>query len=179
MYLLPVLSAVSERSRSANFSNLQAKFPRNNTIQINSIISDSTMKLLPMNSDFVNFELFRKVEQYFWKFQISDRNHPEILLTDDLNIQIIELKKFSKDLNSLENDFDIWIYLLKQANFITGDQMKTLEKKNPRVKKAVSELKFLSQDKRSREYYEDRLKTELDYNTKYVYMLEQVKKKLR
>ncbi len=66
-------------------------------------------KLYSIN--FVNFELFRKVEQYRWKFQISDKNHPEIVLTDDLNIQIIELKKFSKDLNSLENDFDIWIYL--------------------------------------------------------------------
>ena len=43
--------------------------------------------------------------------------------------------------------------------------MKTLEKKNPKIKKAITELKILSLDKKSRELYESRLKAELDYNT--------------
>ena len=43
--------------------------------------------------------------------------------------------------------------------------MKTLEKKNPKIKKAITELKTLSLDKKSRELYESRLKAELDYNT--------------
>lgn len=43
--------------------------------------------------------------------------------------------------------------------------MKALERKNPKVKKAISELKVLSADKKSRDLYEERLKAELDYNS--------------
>lgn len=43
--------------------------------------------------------------------------------------------------------------------------MKVLEKKNPKLKKAISELKTVSLDKKNREYYELRRKAELDYNT--------------
>jgi hypothetical protein len=42
--------------------------------------------------------------------------------------------------------------------------MKTSEKKNPKIKKAISELKTLSLNKKSRELYESRLKAESDYN---------------
>ena len=43
--------------------------------------------------------------------------------------------------------------------------MKTLEKKDPKIKNAITELKTLSLEKKSRELYESRLKAELDYNT--------------
>jgi len=41
--------------------------------------------------------------------------------------------------------------------------MKTLEKKNPAVKRAIIELKTLSLTARNRELYESRRKAELDY----------------
>ena len=43
--------------------------------------------------------------------------------------------------------------------------MKALERKNPKVKKAISKLKVLSADKKSRDLYEERVKAELDYNS--------------
>ena len=53
--------------------------------------------------------------------------------------------------------------------------MKTLTKKNPKIKKAMNELKFVSHDKKSRESYEARLKTEMDYSARFKYQLEQMK----
>ncbi len=41
--------------------------------------------------------------------------------------------------------------------------MKTLEKKNPKIRKAISELKTISLSEKNRQLYEMRLKAELDY----------------
>jgi hypothetical protein len=43
--------------------------------------------------------------------------------------------------------------------------LETLEKNSPKIKKAIHELKILSQDKKARAKYEDRLKAEMDYNS--------------
>ncbi|MBP6739447.1 MAG: Rpn family recombination-promoting nuclease/putative transposase [Leptospiraceae bacterium] len=125
--------------------------------------------------NFVNFEIFPKESRFFWSFQISDKSQPEILLTDDLSIHIIEIPKFLKDVDSLQNSLEDWVYLLKEANHLKGDKMKTLTKKNPKIKKAMNELKFVSHDKKSRESYEARLKTEMDYSARFKYQLEQMK----
>ncbi len=126
--------------------------------------------------NFINFNLFKNETRFYWSFRIADKEQPEINLTDDLSIHIIEIPKFSTDLVSLQNSFDAWIYLLKEVTHLKGEQMKTLQKKNPKIKKAIDELKFVSQNKKSREYYEAKLKTELDYNTRFVYQLEEARK---
>ncbi|HRG47658.1 MAG TPA: Rpn family recombination-promoting nuclease/putative transposase [Leptospiraceae bacterium] len=125
--------------------------------------------------NFVNFEIFPKQDRFYWSFQISDKNQNEIILTEDLNIYIIEMPKFLKDLDSLQSPLDFWIYLLKEVTHLKGEQMKTLKKKNPKIKKALDELKFVSQDKRSRELYEARLKTEMDYSARFEYQLQKMK----
>ena len=43
--------------------------------------------------------------------------------------------------------------------------MKELISKNPMMEKASTELEFLSQDPKTRQAYEERLKAEWDYNT--------------
>lgn len=90
----------------------------------------------------------------------KDRIFP---LTDDLEIHIIELSKFLKSAENLKTDLDAWFYLLKEASNLTGESMKTLEKKNKSVKRAISELKTLSRTAKSREIYESRRKAEHDY----------------
>ena len=86
-------------------------------------------------------------------------------LTDDLEINIIEIPKFVKESNELKEELDYWVYLLRDSQKLKGETMKVLEKKNPKLKKAISELKTVSLDKKNREYYEMRRKAELDYNT--------------
>lgn len=53
--------------------------------------------------------------------------------------------------------------------------MKTLQKKNPKIKKAITKLKFVSHDKNSREIYEARLKTEFDYKARLAFDIEQAR----
>ncbi len=125
--------------------------------------------------NFVNFELFKNESRFYWSFQVASKEQPEIQLTDDLSIRIIEIPKFNLDLNSIQNPLDYWVYLLKEVTHLKGEQMKALEKKNPKIKKAMNKLKFVSHDKKSRELYEARLKTEMDYSTRFKYQLQRMK----
>jgi predicted transposase/invertase (TIGR01784 family) len=122
---------------------------------------DKLKKVYSFN--FLNFNLFDH-EEYLSRFQILNLKDKS-LLTDDLEINIIELTKFKKEFHELQSPLDHWIYLLKAVHELKGENMKTLEKKSPRMRKAISELKTLSLSKKSREYYEMRRKAELDYNT--------------
>ena len=123
--------------------------------------------------NFINFQLFKNEKRFHWSFQLSDKIQPEIFLTEDLSIHIIEIPKLVTDLSALKNSLDDWVYLLKEAVNLKGEQMKTLQKKNSKIKKAINELKFVSHDKKSRELYEARLKTELDYKARLAFQLEQ------
>ena len=114
--------------------------------------------------NFLNFTLFKETTEYLSTFELQEKTH-KTRLTDDLEINIIELPKFLIELGQIKNDLEYWIYLLKESENLKGETMKTLEKKNPKIKKAITELKTLSLDKKSRELYESRLKAELDYNT--------------
>jgi predicted transposase/invertase (TIGR01784 family) len=89
----------------------------------------------------------------------------QIRLTEDLEIHIIELDKFIVNPLKISTDLDGWVYLLKESHNLKGDEMKTLEKKSPTLKKAITELKNLSRSPESREIYEARRKAELDYNS--------------
>ncbi|HNO26678.1 MAG TPA: PD-(D/E)XK nuclease family transposase, partial [Leptospiraceae bacterium] len=91
--------------------------------------------------------------------------NPEICLTEDLEIHIVELPKLEKLLPELQSNLEDWVFLLKEAENLKESDMKTLERKNPKVKKAISELKILSHDKKARILYEERLKADLDYNS--------------
>ncbi len=125
--------------------------------------------------NFVNFPLFKNEPRFYWSFQVSSKEQPEILLTEDLSIHIIEIPKFHLELDSIQNPLDYWVYLLKEAVNIKGEQMKTLQKKNPKIKKAINKLKFVSHDKESRELYEARLKTELDYKARFAFQLQKMR----
>lgn len=112
--------------------------------------------------NFVKFPIWKDRREYLSSFQLleKDRKFP---LTDDLEIHIIELSKFLKSFKNLQTDLDTWFYLLKEASNLKGESMKTLEKKNPAVKRAISELRTLSLTTKNRDYYESRRKAELDY----------------
>jgi len=125
--------------------------------------------------NFVNFEIFPEQSKFLWLFQISDKTNPEILLTDTFNLYIIEIPKLLKDLTTLQDPLENWIYLIKEITNLKGEQMKTLQKKNPKFKKAIDELKFVSQNKKSREYYEAWIKTERDYAARTDYQLQKMK----
>ncbi|HMV80507.1 MAG TPA: hypothetical protein PK453_27915 [Leptospiraceae bacterium] len=39
----------------------------------------------------------------------------------------------------MQGEFEAWLYLLKKAEKLKGGEMKTLEKKKPKIGKAISE----------------------------------------
>ena len=114
--------------------------------------------------NFVKHSIWKDHPEYLSTFRILEntRNFP---LTEDLEIHNVELEKFLESFESLETDLESWIYLLKESQNLKGESMKTLEKKSPEIKKAISELKNISRSPKSRELYEARRKAELDYNS--------------
>jgi predicted transposase/invertase (TIGR01784 family) len=114
--------------------------------------------------NFVKNTLWKQTTEYLSTFQLLEKDR-KIKLTEDLEIHIVELSKFLKGLENLQTDLDAWCYLLKEAQYLKGENMKTLEKKNPAVRRAITELKTLSRTAKNRELYESRHKAELDYNS--------------
>ena len=114
--------------------------------------------------NFVKHSIWKNNIEYLSTFHILEKDR-KIALTEDLEIHIVELDKFFKSLENLETELEAWIYLLKESSNLRGKAMKSLEKRSPSIKKAISELKNISRSSRSRELYEARRKAELDYNS--------------
>ena len=89
----------------------------------------------------------------------------KIALTDVLEMHTIELPKIGKKISSLHSDLEKWVYLSREAQNLKEESLKELISKNPMMEKATTELEYLSQDPKTRQAYEDRLKAEWDYNT--------------
>jgi predicted transposase/invertase (TIGR01784 family) len=89
----------------------------------------------------------------------------KIALTDVLEMHTIELPKIGKKISSLHSDLEKWVYLFREAQNLKEESLKELTSKNPMMEKATTELEYLSQDPKTRQAYEDRLKAEWDYNT--------------
>ncbi|MCB1180319.1 MAG: Rpn family recombination-promoting nuclease/putative transposase, partial [Leptospiraceae bacterium] len=115
--------------------------------------------------NFVNFNFLENTDHYHSVFKLKEISNPEIQLTDALEIHIIELRKFRSNLSGLNNTLEEWLYTIKQISTLEEEQMKSLQKKSPKIKKAINAVKFVSLDENSREYYEYHLKAELDYNS--------------
>jgi predicted transposase/invertase (TIGR01784 family) len=150
----------------------QADFPKRVLYYWSKLYSRSLKKGRKYSSlpkvysfNFINFNLIKDSKKYHSVFHILEKTNPEISLTEDLEIHMIELPKFKALLPALKDTMETWIFALKEIQNLQEEQMKILEKRNPKVKKAVSELKFVSHDKKSRAYYEARLKADLDYNS--------------
>jgi predicted transposase/invertase (TIGR01784 family) len=108
----------------------------------------------------LNFEIF-KIEKFHSLFQIRE-SETNIKLSDDLEIHFIEMPKFEKANLELDDKLNEWLLFLKDPN------NKILEKvmeKEKNIKKAITILDIISQDKQERMLYEARQKAIMDYNS--------------
>ncbi|HNF13714.1 MAG TPA: Rpn family recombination-promoting nuclease/putative transposase, partial [Leptospiraceae bacterium] len=149
----------------------QKEFPKRVLLYWSKIYSRSLTKgkqyqKLPKvySFNFLNFSLYPEEKEFLFQFRVLETKHL-FPLTEDLEMNIIELPKFLKELGDLQCEFETWLYLLKKAEKLKGGEMKTLEKKNPKIRKAISELKTISLSRKNRELYEMRQKAEYDYNS--------------
>ena len=117
---------------------------------------------------FLNFKLFHEPDCHS-VFQVLKRNRPEIALTPNLEIHIFELAMFTKNMQELKSELDYWIYLLQKAAHLQEEDMRELKTRNPIIKEAIEALQDISLDRKTRDYYELRLKSERDFNAREDY----------
>ena len=97
-------------------------------------------------------EKLKKLKQYVTKWNIRETKNPQIILTDDLEIYIIETSKASL---RNEGELDSWI------KFINNPKEK-VDMENKEINKAKEVLEQISQDKHERYLAELRQKYIMD-----------------
>jgi len=123
------------------------------------------LKLQPTISiSFLDHVLFPKVPDYHLCFRLLEEKH-HFPFTGDLEVHILELPKFTKSATELVTELDIWLYFLRHAEKMDTDALPAAVEQHPLVRRAVEELKMLTQTDQQRENYEARRKAQLDYNT--------------
>jgi len=114
---------------------------------------------------FLNAKLFKDTEDFHTTFQILDKRTRKILLTEHLEMHILELTKLRKSISDIQTNLEAWAYFIREVHKLEEDALQELRNKNPMVDKAIDELEYLSQDPKTRGLYEEQLKIELDYNS--------------
>lgn len=112
---------------------------------------------------FLDHVLFPDVAKYHWRFRLLDEG--QRCFTDDIDLHVIELPKFTKKAEELESDLDVWLYFLRHAAMMDTDNLPAAFQQRPPLLQALEELKMLTQTDLERERYEARRKAQLDYNT--------------
>ena len=112
---------------------------------------------------FLNHVLFPQVPEHHLRFSLLERLH-HFPFNTDLAFHILELPKFTKTAAELKNGLDIWLYFLRHAEKMNSDSLPAALARPP-VKRALEELKMLTQMEIEREQYEARLKAQLDHNS--------------
>ena len=112
---------------------------------------------------FLEFDLL-KTKNYHSVFQLRENENRELILTDDLEFHIIELRKVKTELSKLVTNFDTWLYLLRNGHDLKENEMNTLVKKNPKLKKTLDEYKDYTSNPKNKNLIEARKKSRLVLN---------------
>src|SRR5438128_203096 len=106
---------------------------------------DDYLQLRPTISiSFLDHVLFPKVPDYHLRFQLLEARH-YFPFTEDLELHILELPKFTKTAEELKTDLDIWLYFFRHAAKMDTDALPAKLAQHPLVRRAVEELKMLTQ----------------------------------
>jgi predicted transposase/invertase (TIGR01784 family) len=110
---------------------------------------------------FLNHVLFPRVESHHLRFGLFEQNHG-FVLNEDLEFHILELPKFTKSAEQLVGGLDTWLYFLQHAEKMDSKAL-PLNLEQPLVRRALEELKMLTQTDIERERYEARWKAQHDH----------------
>ena len=114
--------------------------------------------------NFLNFKLI-DLPEYKSNFLILEKDHPDIQLTDKFQILFFELPKFTKRLEKIDDNLDIWLYIMKNTSILNEEQMRTIIDKSPVMKETLAELGRISIDPEMLGIEERRLKSRLDHES--------------
>lgn len=109
---------------------------------------------------FLNDEFFPATTDHRFRFQLVDREH-DLVLTDQLDLHLIELPKFRRKLDELGDPLDQWLYFLRYAEDLDPDDLPSSLDRPP-IHHAAEELKMLTENEMLRQRYEAREKAYRD-----------------
>jgi predicted transposase/invertase (TIGR01784 family) len=113
---------------------------------------------------FVDVLLYPKLPQYHSTFKLLDPKHA-LTFTEDLEIHLLELPKFTRPVEQLTDPLDVWLYFLRYADRLDPDALPA-PLQVPVIQQAMKELKMLTQDDLERERYEARIKLQRDASSR-------------
>jgi hypothetical protein len=98
--------------------------------------------------------------RYHRRFRLVDVEGP-LVLTDHLQIHVLELPNFELALADLREPLDFWLYFLKNGKELDADELPE-PLNRVELQRAMEVLKMFSQDRMERELYEGRLRAKRD-----------------
>ncbi len=99
-----------------------------------------------------NLEILREVkDEYVHHFLLMRSKRPNVVMTNKMAFTIVELNKFRKKTNQLENTQDYWSYLLRNSENLQIDDCNIFLKKGGKMAEALKHLWNLSEDEKLRE----------------------------
>ncbi len=101
-----------------------------------------------------NIERLENLEEGHTKWKIREEHHKEVVLTDKLEIHIIELNKIKNEEQTKKID---WL------NFIRGYEIDMKRDMDKELREAIEELERITADPATRELYEQREKQLRDF----------------
>jgi predicted transposase/invertase (TIGR01784 family) len=105
---------------------------------------------------FTNETIFGEVADYHLVFRLREEKY-RLLFSDDLEIHLIELPKFTKTPEQLSSALDRWLYFLRHGADLDLDNLPA-SLNVPEIRRAMEVLTVFTQDELEREAYEQRLK---------------------
>ena len=124
------------------------------SINVGKDYSELEKTIVILISDY-ELESLKEVPKYQTKWQIREEEYHQIILTDVMELYIIELPKFIKYKENRKNEMNSWLKFIENPEVIKMDG-------NEELKKAKKELEKISNDKHERYLAELREKYILD-----------------
>ena len=94
-------------------------------------------------------------ERYHYIFHLREDREPDLILSDDLEIHFLELPKLEMGAYSLEDRLAKWLLFIRGVG---KERWEELASGEPALRKAMTTLEFLSEDREARMLYEMRQK---------------------
>jgi predicted transposase/invertase (TIGR01784 family) len=113
---------------------------------------------------FLNHVLYRHDSRYHRQFQLLDPDEPSLRLNEDLEIHILELPKFLRKVDELQDKLEEWCYFLRFADALVPSQLPD-RLRNPDISHEVEVLRAMTEHQKAYWQYEDRLKALRDYRS--------------
>ncbi|HZU35871.1 MAG TPA: Rpn family recombination-promoting nuclease/putative transposase, partial [Gemmataceae bacterium] len=110
---------------------------------------------------FVNEPLFPELPHWHSIFELRERQTGTIF-SDQLQLHVVEIPKFSLSAQELRTPLEAWIYFLKHSVELDTDRLPPALH-GPSYEQALKQMTQMTQSELERERYESRLKAQRDF----------------